>query len=75
MSLESLLRYLIKNRNKDDLHSSMCYFESGRVAYIYANVDKSLSVDIRDEDIHKNHISAKEVLDMFSEDRLTDYSV
>lgn len=75
MNLEALLKSLIKKRHKDDLHSSMCYFKSGRVAYIYANLDKSLSVDIRDENVHHNHISVEEVLEMFDGDSLVDYSV
>lgn len=75
MSLESLLKSMIRKRYKDDLHSSMCYFESGRVAYIYANLDKSLSVDIIDEGIHLNHISVEEVLSMFEGDKISDYSM
>ena len=71
MTFEELLKRLVRNRNKDDLHSAMCYFKSGRVAYIEARYNKSLGVTIRDENISVDCSTVQEVLDMFSEDELT----
>ena len=33
ITFEDRLKRLVFNRNRDDLHSAMCYFKSGRVAF------------------------------------------
>lgn len=70
---ENLLKKLVKNRNKDDLHSAMCYFKSGRVAFIYANYNKSLTVILRDEDKTIDCSTVAEVLEIFEGDELVRY--
>ena len=75
MELEALLKRLIRNRNKDDLHSAMCYFKSGRVACICARFDKSLSVILRDEDITVDCSTVAEALNVFGRDELVRYEI
>ena len=73
ITFEYRLKSLIRNRYKDDLHSAMCYFKSGRVAYIYANYNKSLTVILRDEDKTVDCSSVSEVLEIFKDDELIRY--
>ena len=73
ITFEYRLKSLIRNRYKDDLHSAMCYFKSGRVAYIYANYDKSLTVILRDEDKTVDCRTVAEVLNLFGRDELVRY--
>ena len=73
ITFEDRLKGLVKNRNKDDLHSAMCYFKSGRVAYIYANYNKSLTVILRDEDKTVDCSNVAEVLEIFEGDELVRY--
>lgn len=66
MDFKTLLKKLVRNRYKDDLHSAMCYFKSGRVAYIEARFNKSLGVIIRTEDTPQMDFSTvEEVVDLF----------
>lgn len=67
---EKLLKQLVRYRNKDDLHSAMCYFKSGRVAYIYANYNKSLTVIIRDEGVTVDFSTVAEVVKFFEEEEI-----
>ena len=73
ITFEDRLKRLVKNRNKYDLHSAMCYFKSGRVAYIYANYNKSLTVILRDEDKTVDCSTVAEVLKIFEGDELVRY--
>lgn len=65
------LKKLVFNRNRDDLHSAMCYFKSGRIAYIYANYNKSLTVILRDEGVTIDFKDVAEVLEYFKDEELT----
>lgn len=73
ITFEDRLKKLVFNRNRDDLHSAMCYFKSGRVAYIYANYNKSLTVILRDEDKTVECSTVAEVLEIFKDDELVRY--
>lgn len=72
-TFESGLKSLVRNRNKDDLHSAMCYFKSGKVAYIYANYNKSLTVILRTEGVTIDCSTVAEVLKLFEGDELIRY--
>ena len=73
MNLESVLKYLVRHRNNDDLHSGMFYFESGRVAFIDARFDKSLCVTIYGAEKQFHCSTVKEVLSLFDGDSLIKY--
>lgn len=73
ITFEDRLKKLVKNRYKDDLHSAMCYFKSGRIAYIYTNYNKSLTVILRDEDKTVDCSTVAEVLEIFEGDELVRY--
>lgn len=80
ITLENLLKKLVKNRNKDDLHSAVCYFKTGvrripyiRIAHIYANYNKSLMVILIDEDKTVDCSTIAEVLEIFKDDELVRY--
>ena len=75
MTFEERLKKLVHNRSKCDLHSAMCYFKSGRIAYINANYDKSFFVDIRDENKTVYGLTVAEVLEMFKNEILTRYEM
>ena len=70
ITFSDMLKRLVQNRNRTDLHSAMCYFKSGRVAYITANYDKTLWVNIKDEYVSKVCRNVAEVLDMFEGEEL-----
>lgn len=69
-TFEKGLKSLVRNRNKVDLHSAMCYFKSGRVAYIDANYNKSLRVILLDEGKDVDCFTVSEVLEIFEGDVL-----
>ena len=73
ITFEDRLKKLVFNRNRDDLHSAMCYFKSGMVAYISANYNKSLTVILRDEDKTVECSTVAEVLKIFEGDELIRY--
>lgn len=75
MDFRNLLSRLLRNRNKDDLHSAVCRFKSGRTAYICARYDKSFTVILRDEDLQVDCSDVSEVLRVFGEDELVDYEI
>ena len=75
MNLKLLLERLVRNRYKDDLHSAMCKFKSGRTAYICSGYDKSIFIIIRDEDISIECSTIPKALEVFKNDELIDYEI
>lgn len=75
MNFEALLKKLVRNRYKDDLHSGMFYFKSGRVAYIQAYFNKNIGVTLRDEDKQVDCTGVSEVLALFEGDELLNYEI
>lgn len=75
MSFEKLLKYLVRHRNNDDLHSAMCYFESGDIVFICSRYDGSLQVIYRTREYEVDCSTVKEVLDLFNEDKLINYEI
>ena len=72
---EKLLNSLVKNRNKPDLHSAMCYFESGLVVFISANWNKSIDVQYCDEHRWSSLDNVGEVLELFKDEVLLRYEI
>ena len=77
MNLEKLLKSLIKNRYKDDLHSAILYFKSGQTVFVSANYNKSLTVIFRDKDLSVDCKDVSEVMSLteIAEDELIDYEI
>ena len=77
MNLEKLLKSLIRNRYKDDLHSAILYFKSGQTVFVYANYNKSLTVIFRDKDLSVDCKDVSEVMSLIeiAEDELIDYEI
>lgn len=77
MNLEKLLKSLIRNRYKDDLHSAILYFKSGQTVFVSANYNKSLTVIFRDKDLSVDCKDVSEVMSLIeiAEDELIDYEI
>lgn len=73
---ETLLKSLMRNRYKEDLHSAMCQFNTGTVAYIEAHISKYFTVFVCDEHISIDFNTVEEVLNFFEgrDETLTKYS-
>ena len=77
MNLEKLLKSLIRNRYKDDLHSAILYFKSGQTIFVSANYDKSLMVILRDKNLTVDCKDITEAMSLteIAEDELIDYEI
>ena len=65
VDFEVVLKSLMKNRYKEDLHSAVFRFDTGTVAFIEAHLVKYFTVIVHDESVQRDFNTVEEVLNFF----------